>query len=248
MRRLFSVLIGITLILAGIFGMIWMADPAGASFAGLRSGLLRLWPMLVFAVGAFFVLPPLLSRQRPGLSALFIPGLPILVAGGLLMVASLTNRWGLVWSRLWPLEILALALAFLLMALFMRKIGLTVPAVILGFNGLALQFTALTGWWEAWAVLWIIEPLAVGVALFVLYFKLRHRGLVIAGAILCGFACLCLLLMSLVLSQRWWVLGLIGPALLVALGGFFIVRALRGSHSPEGVDHVQEAAEPQAEI
>jgi len=226
MRRLFSILTGLLLILSGIFGMMWLAQPPGSDSV-FRALALRFWPMLVLALGAFFVLPPLLARDRPGLSGLFIPGMLILATGGLLLLASLTGRWGFVWSRLWPLEVLALALAFLLMALFMRSIGLTVPAVILGFNGLALQLTALTGRWEAWAVLWIIEPLAVGVALLVLNFKLRRQGLVIAGAILCGIAALALLVLSLLFARRWWVIGLLGPALLVLLGGFFIVRALR---------------------
>ncbi|MBN1920239.1 MAG: hypothetical protein JW892_03260 [Anaerolineae bacterium] len=227
MRRLFSILIGLLLILIGILGIVWRTELPNGVFAAIRLGALRLWPVLVFIVGAFFVLPPLLMRDRPGLSGLFIPGIPILVTGGLLLLASLTDRWGFIWGRFWPLEILAVALAFLLMALFLRKIGLTFPAVILAFNGLALQFTALTGWWEAWAILWIIEPLAVGVALLVLYFKLRKRGLLIAGLILCGIALLGVLLMSLILANRWWVLGLFGPALLVLLGGFFIIRALR---------------------
>ena len=233
MRRLSSTLIGLLLIMLGIFGIAWRMDVPGGALATLRLGILRLWPVLVFIVGAFFVLPPLFMRDRPGLSGLFIPGIPILVTGGVLLLASLTNRWGFIWGHFWPLEILAVALAFLLMALFLRKIGLTFPAVILAFNGLALQFTALTGWWEAWAVLWVIEPLAVGVALLVLYFKLRRRGLLIAGLILCGITVLGVLLMSLILANRWWVLGLFGPALLVLLGGFFIIRALQaGKEAP----------------
>jgi len=246
MRRLFSILIGLLLILLGVLGLAWRMDVPGGAFATLRLGMLRLWPMLVFVVGAFFVLPPLLIRDRPGLSALFIPGIPILVTAGLLLLASLTNRWGFIWSRFWPLEILAITLAFLLMALFLRKIGLTFPAVILGFNGLALQFTALTGWWEAWAVLWVIEPLAVGVALLVLYFKLRKRGLLIAGLILCGITVLGVLLMSLILANRWWILGLLGPALLVTLGGVFIIRALLAGKEPPAEPATPE--EPHAPV
>ncbi len=241
MRRLFSVLIGATLILIGVFGMLWMASPPDSAFNTWRLGLLRLWPLLVLVAGAFFVLPPLLARDRPGLSALFLPGIPILVTGGLLLLASVTGSWGFIWSRFWPLEVLAVALGFLLMALFMRQIGLTVPAVILGFNGLALQATALTGWWELWAVLWIIEPLAVGVALFVLYYKLRHRGLLVAGAILCGIAAFGLALMSLILASRWWVLGLIGPGMLVLVGGFFVLHALRMSAASEPPASASEA-------
>lgn len=232
MRRLFSALIGVTLILSGILGMLWMATPSTSVFNLWRLALLRLWPLLVLVAGMFFVLPPLLARDRPGLSALFLPGIPMVVTGGLLLWASVTESWHFVWSRFWPLEVLAVALGFLLMAGFMRQVGLMVPAVIVGFNGLALQFTAFTGWWELWAVLWIVEPLSVGVALFVLYNQLRHRGLLIAGAILCAIAALGLLVMSLILASRWWVLGLIGPGMLVLAGGFFILRALRTSTDP----------------
>ncbi len=185
---------------------------------GWEFGLWRLWPLLVSALGLGLVLAPFAFAPR-GLKALFIPGLPILMVGALLLWGSIFNSWG-IWGYLWPMVILALAFGFFLAALFMRNIWLLIPAIIVGMNGLVFQFCAVTGWWEAWSILWTIEPLSVGLALLVASGGQR-RGLLRAGTILVAVAGLAFALMSMLLSG--WV-SVLGSAVLILVGVALLMR------------------------
>ena len=84
----------------------------------------------------------------------------------------------------------AVALGFLFAAIKMRVIWLLIPTIIIGANGLLLQFCALTGWWAVWAVAWVIEPLSVGLALLAVNLKQRSPGLMVAGIAVCAVALL----------------------------------------------------------
>jgi hypothetical protein len=91
MQKEILILLGIILVLMGIAAMIFSL---GIPVLGLSLwfwGAWRLWPLLVIALGALLVLPPLFVRGRPGLGLLFIPGLPILTTGGILLLASVFN-------------------------------------------------------------------------------------------------------------------------------------------------------------
>ncbi|MBN2003121.1 MAG: hypothetical protein JXA21_07160 [Anaerolineae bacterium] len=215
-NKRFSVLLGALLIVIGGFAL--MANLTGWLFDwGVWWWVpWRLWPLLLIVIGLFFVVPPITSRNKPGLSGLFVPGLPILATGGISLLASVFNAWG-VWARLWPLEVLSVALAFLLMAFFMRNIWLLIPAIIVGANGLLFQFCAFTGWWGIWAVMWTIEPLAVGLALLAVYLGARKKGLLIAGLILCGVAFVGMTGMAAIMPG-WGVFNLFGPLLLILTG------------------------------
>ncbi len=81
-----------------------------------------------------------------------------------------------------------MAAAFVLMAVFLKVPWLMIPASILGFTGLVLQFCAATGWWSSWAVLWTVEPFAVGLPLLLIGIAKKIEGVKLAGIILCGLA------------------------------------------------------------
>ncbi len=227
MQKEISILLGIILILMGIAAMIFSL---GIPVLGLNLwfwGAWRLWPLLVIGFGALLVLPPLFVRRRPGLGLLFIPGLPILTTGSILLLASVFNWWA-VWSWLWPQLVLSLGVGFLFAALYSRMIWLLVPAFLFGANGLLMQFCAITGLWEIWVVLWTIEPLALGLALLVIGVKKQSTGLFLAGIILCGLAGVALIGMTaiLALSTLWsglWLVGLSGPAILILAGILLVV-------------------------
>lgn len=219
MNKRFSILLGAVLIvMGGLMLMFNLALPM-LGISAWHWGVWRLWPMFVIGVGLLFVLTPLLVRGKRGLGGLFIPGVPTLVTGGILLFASVFNVWG-AWEWLWPLEVLAVATGFLFASIYMRNIWLLIPAIIVGANGLLMQFCALTGWWSVWAVLWTVEPLSVGLALLIAYSRKRRSGLLAAGTILCTIAALGLMGMLAVVAIRpgWWVLNMVGPALLVGIG------------------------------
>lgn len=221
MEKRFSVLVGLLFILMG--GAALFFSLGGSVFGWNLLAPWRLWPLVVIAAGLLFVLPPFFVRGRRGLGGLFIPGMPILATGGLLFIGSVFNWWG-VWAYLWPMVVLGLALGFLLAAVYMRVIWLVIPGIIIGANALLFQFCALTGLWGVWAVLWTIEPLSVGLALLVCWAKVRSRGLFWAGMIVCAVAASLAVMMAAIMN--WWIIGLLGPAVLIAVGVLLVLRVV----------------------
>jgi hypothetical protein len=185
----------------------------------------RLWPVVVLGMGIALALPAVFIRSERWPGVLFIPALPIFVTGGILMTASLFNAWG-IWAFLWPLEVLALALGFAFAALYTRSYWLLIPTILIGLNGLVLQFCAVTGLWEAWSVLWTVEPLAIGMILLLVGVLTDTKPVVAIGLIVCGFAAAAAMGMLVLLSVGWWAfryivpLGLIGVGVLVLLTSF----------------------------
>lgn len=241
MNKRFPILVGILLILTGAMALACSIAP----LLGLnvwRWGAWRLWPLIVVGAGLLFIAPPLLARSKRGLGGLFIPGVPVLVTGGILLFASIFNAWG-AWAWLWPLEVLAVAAGFLSAAIYMRNIWLLIPAITVGASGLLLQFCAITGWWNVWAVLWTVEPLSVGLALLAVNVKQRSEGLLIAGIGACALAgvglveSLIILFLSAVFSARglWQCMG---PVTLIFAG--FLLLIMSVLHRPSAPSLVTE--------
>lgn len=225
MNRRFSILVGILLILMGVLSLAFTLGAPLIGFDVWRSGAWRLWPLIVVGGGVLFVAAPLLMRGRRGLGGLFIPGVPVLATGGILLFCSIFDAW-YAWEWLWPLEVLGLSLGFMFAAIYMRAIWLLLPTFVLGGNGLLMLFCAVTGLWDVWAILWTIEPLAVGLAFLVINLKRHSRGLFIAGMILCAVAALGLIGMSAIFPE-WWLINAVGPCLLLLVGLVMLLRSLR---------------------
>jgi hypothetical protein len=223
MQKKTSLLFGVTLILLGL-----LALTANLLIRAVGDGTLlgfRAWPIFVVGAGLLFCLPPFIFSKVRGLSGLFIPGLPILTTGTILFFASITGNWH-IWAFLWPLEVISVALGFVLMAIFLKIPWLMIPGSIIGLTGMVLQFCAASGWWSSWAVLWTVEPFAVGLPLFLIGMRKKIEGLRLAGLILCGFAGLAFAAMSSILVTSLWVTRLIAPAIVLIFGILLIVSAL----------------------
>jgi hypothetical protein len=232
MNRLSLLFWGLILILAGIVQFLFTVVISVLDL-NLWRWLWDFWPLIVIGLGGLLVSLPLLVRRARGLAALFIPGMPILITGAILLIASVLHVWN-VWEWLWPLEVLALACGFLLTAVFGRFFWLIIPAIIIGMNGLVLQFCAITGWWEAWAVLWTVEPLAIGVSLLVVGLKKQATWLTIAGLIGCGLAGMGLIGMVGILSM-WWLVGALEAAVLILAGLVLLIWRWYDAPSPWSV-------------
>ncbi|MBN1137096.1 MAG: hypothetical protein JXM73_10940 [Anaerolineae bacterium] len=209
------VMVGLLLIALGVMSLLF----AGVlSLIGLKllGFALRFWPLLIVALGAAFVVPPLRVRGERGLGGLFIPGMPILVTGGILLLASVLNVWG-IWAWLWPMEVLAVATGFLAAALYMGVVELIIPATIVGANGLLFQFCAVTGLWEWWSVLWTVEPLSIGLALLIVGIIRHSPALTRIGLAWCAVAAACFLLMTTILIGGG-LIRLFPPVLLILVG------------------------------
>lgn len=178
-EKLFNLIAGVILLAIGLIAL------AGNTF--LTTKAWKLWPLIIVLAGAGLTFPGFLGFVQRGFGAFFIPGIPVLTIGGILLFASLTNYWE-IWAVAWTLIILALALGFIMAALFMRVPGLAIPAFIIGINGLMFIFCAVTGLWQSWAILWPIEFLAVGLGLLVLGIANQSAGVKTAASILLTIA------------------------------------------------------------
>ena len=227
-----SLLFGITLILMALLAL---AGNLLIRAAGDEISLgFRTWPIFVVGAGLLFCLPPFIFIKIRGLSGLFIPGIPTLTTGILLFIAS-TSGIGHIWALLWPLEVISLAIGFILMAVFLQIPWLMIPASIIGFTGLVLQFCAATGGWGSWAVLWTVEPFAVGLPLLLIGMAKKIDGVKKAGIILLIFAGLAFAAMSTILFSTHWVTRLLVPAIVLVLGILLVVTAFlkRAPESPD---------------
>jgi hypothetical protein len=174
-ERTFNLIAGVTILVLGVIALF------GNMF--LTTKAWKLWPIIILLAGVGLTIPGFLGFARRGFGAFFIPGLPVLTTGGILLYASLTGNWG-VWAVAWPLEILGLAIGFVLAAIFMRVPGLAIPAFIVGVNGALLGFCAMTGLWQSWAILWPMEFLAIGLGLLVLGMANGSAGVKTAASVL----------------------------------------------------------------
>lgn len=224
MQKNASLLFGVTLVMLALLALggnlLLGATGAGVFRAGFHT-----WPLAVIGVGLLFCIPPFIFRKQPGLGGLFIPGVPVLTTGLLLFAASLTGNWGL-WGIFWPLEVIGLAVGFVMAAIFLRVVWLMVPASIIGLTGLVLQFCAATGLWASWAVLWTVVPFSVGLPLLLIGVFHKSDGVKLAGLIVTGFAGLAFAAMSAILASGSWLTRIVGPFIILALGIFMIVSAL----------------------
>jgi hypothetical protein len=217
MTKRSSTVFGLLLIFLGAQTFIYRAI---LPIFGLETGNGRLWPLLVTNVGLLLVATPLFARQQRSLGGLFIPGIPIIMTSSLLLLTTITN-WGGVWDILWPLVVIALALGFVAAAIWIRNVWLLIPAMIIGVNGLAFLFCAVTGLWKVWAAIWPIELLTVGLSLLLVNYWVRSNGLARAGTILTIISGFGFALMSLVLSG--WV-SIVAALILVGSGTALIGR------------------------
>jgi len=237
MKKQTITLVGLGMVLFGLLALLASLFMPTLGMRLMQRGLQRIWPALVVNLGLAMCVLPLLVRHRRGLGGMYIPGVPVLITGTLLFAASVLNWWR-IWTWLWPLEVLAVAAGFLAAAAYMRVIWLLIPALVVGANGLLMQFCAITGLWNAWAVMWTIEPLSVGLALLIIGAQKRRRALMAVGlgmSLASGLATMGMLALVPVGAARagWWLIRAAGPALLIVIGILLVVQGLTRDTAPE---------------
>jgi hypothetical protein len=234
-ERLFNLIAGITLISIGVIAL------AGNVFLATKAW--KLWPVIFLLAGVGLTISGFFGFSHRGFGSFFIPGIPLLTTGAILLYASLTNHWG-VWSVAWTLEVLGLALGFALAAIFMRVPGLAIPAFIIGVNGLMFAFCAVTGLWESWAILWPIEFLAVGLGLLAFGIANDSAGVKTAASILFTIAGVGFFISTFVSTFNNTVLKFAVPVMLLVTGvlltGTFLMN--RSPEIPIGTEQsIQDA-------
>ncbi|MDQ3879936.1 MAG: hypothetical protein M3295_02495, partial [Chloroflexota bacterium] len=103
MSRSVELLVGIMLLAMGV--LVLAADPLTRWLAGMgiTAELWRYWPVLIVALSAFFIVPAFFGHQdRRVRAGMIVPGAVLAAMGGVLLYASVGERWG-DWSYLWTL-------------------------------------------------------------------------------------------------------------------------------------------------
>jgi hypothetical protein len=185
----------------------------------------RWWPTVIIAVGALIALLPIFIRKR-WMGLLFIIAAPIIASGILLLMSMTSGQWFL-WARWWPIEVLSVALGFLLAAIYAREAWLLVPAIVIGVNGGLFLFNMWYGQWGLWKVLWILQPLSLGLALL-LVGVIKHSGVTLGfGIALCGLSIFFSALMTPIFRDTAQLTGSLGALTLVAMGGALLLWNVR---------------------
>lgn len=213
-----SVLVGFGLLALGCFAFM---NTLLAAIFNWPVGFLPFWPLLLGGIGVLLTALPFIYPQPRGLSALFIPGFVLLMAGSMLTWSSLFSWWS-IWDHVWPLLVLAFAGGFLAAGVRMRNVWFAIPGILFGVVGSVLLFTAVTGMWDWWSVLWTAMPFAIGLALFVPGARRNVRGLRVAGLILMLLAAGAFGMMTMLLAG---LPGIAGAGLLILAGLGLLSRA-----------------------
>lgn len=185
----------------------------------------RWWPTVVIAFGALIALLPVFLRKR-WLGLLYIIAAPIIATGVMLLISMTSGQW-LWWARWWPIGVMSVALGFALAAIYAREVWLMVPAIFLGVNGGLFLFNMWYGQWYLWKVLWIVQPLSLGLALLLVGVVKHSRvtlGLGIAVSVTSIFFSA---LMTPIFYDTAQLTGSLGALTLVAIGGALLLWNVR---------------------
>ncbi len=185
----------------------------------------RWWPAIIIAFGALIALLPIFIRKR-WMGLLYIIASPIIVAGLMLLISMTSGQW-FWWARWWPIGVLSVALGFLLAAIYAREVWLMVPAIFIGVNGGLFLFNMWYGQWYLWKVLWVVQPLSLGLALL-LVGVVKHSGVTLGfGLALSGMAIFFSALMTPVFTDTARLTGTLSALTLVAMGGALLLWNVR---------------------
>jgi hypothetical protein len=157
---------------------------------------------------------------------LYVIAAPLIAIGSMLLISMMSGQW-FWWARWWPIGLLSVALGFLLAAIYAHEAWLLVPAIFLGANGGLFLFNMWYGQWYLWKVLWIVQPLSLGLALL-LVGVLKHSGVALGfGLVLSTLAIFFSMLMSPIFADTARLTGSLGAFTLVAMGGALLLWNMR---------------------
>jgi len=213
-----------------IAGLVLIALGALALFFSLSSINVwalswRWWPTVVIGFGALLALLPLFIRKR-WMGLIYIVAVPIIATGVMLLISMTSGNW-LLWARWWPIGLLSTALGFAFAALYAGEAWLVVPAIVIGVNGGIFLFNMLAGQWYLWKVLWILEPLSLGLALLFVGVVKRSSVTFGFGAALSVMSAFLAAMMTPIFRDTAQFAGSLGALMLIAVGGALLLWNVR---------------------
>ena len=220
MNRSNSLIAGLVLIALGTLALVFSLSGINLWYASWRW-----WPTIVIGFGALLALLPIFIRKR-WMGLIYIVATPIIATGIMLLISMTSGSWFL-WARWWPIEVLSTALGFAIAALYAREAWLAVPAIVLGVNGGIFLFNMLAGQWHLWKVLWILEPLSLGLALLFVG-VVKHSSVTFGfGAVLSVISALLAAMMTPIFRDTAQFAGSLGAVTLIVVGGACLLWNVR---------------------
>ena len=158
----------------------------------------------------------------------------LLIAFGLLSLASQLFRNVVNWSYLWPVTVIVFGgLFFAGMFMGGRGVsGLAIPGSIITGIGLMLLYQNLTRHWESWAYSWTLIVVLVGVGIYVAGMYGRYESQKRAGVKLMKMGLILFVIfgaffeMIFSMDRSLGFRGLLFPSLLIVLGIYLVTRRL----------------------
>jgi len=107
------------------------------------------------------------------MSVMYSLGLFLIFNMFAVMILSVTQQN--IYNIGWTFEVYLAATFFTLLAWSLRQPWLLTPAIIILGNAVVLSYSALTGRWQDWIFLWMLEPITIAVAILI-PLNLRKRN------------------------------------------------------------------------
>lgn len=170
----------------------------------------------------------------------------ILVAFGLLALASQLFRGFNFWGTFWPLILIGIGVVFFAGMYASGRSsggGLAIPGAIFTGIGLLMFIQNITGHWESWAYGWTVILISVGVGIFISGWWCGRERQRQAGARVFGIGLILFVIFGAffeMVFQSSPLAQLAFPLALIILGGYLIVTRSRPvSWRPEEPEEVK---------
>jgi hypothetical protein len=153
-------------------------------------------------------------------------GILLILIGGWFLAVQMVPGLGWFWNIFaWPMIIIAIGVAFLLLGVVIGAPGMAIPACIIGGIGGLLYWQNVTNNWESWAYAWTLIPGFVGVGLMLASILGEGgRESFRVGAWMSFISLIVFAIFGALFGQS--VLGVYWPVLVIALGVWLLVQPL----------------------
>lgn len=105
-------------------------------------------------------------QERTPVGKAIMVALALLLGGNFLAVtyATLTRQWA-IYTTGWPFVLFLLASGLFYIMYVCNSIWMLIPAGIVFGNAVLFSYSSLTGNWEHWSMIWILEPWLIGISI-----------------------------------------------------------------------------------
>lgn len=157
----------------------------------------------------------------------------ILIAFGLLALASQLFRGFNFWGTFWPLILIGIGIVFFagMFASGRSGGGLAIPGTIFSGIGLLMFFQNITGYWQSWSYGWTVIVMSVGVGIYIAGWWSGSEYQRQAGTRVFGIGLILFVVFGAffeMIFQSSSLARLAFPLALIILGGYLIVTRGRG--------------------